>query len=650
MKQTAPYGQWDSPISPRMIAGASIRLGLVDLDQEHVAWLEQRPSEGGRTVLLAAKHDGSERRELSPVGINVRTMVHEYGGGAALHRGGIALAVSYADQRIWLLADAADPQGGPRALTPQGDRYADMDLSPDGAWIIAVRESVPAEGEHQNEIVALPVKGGMEGGEVRVMATGHDFFSTPRFSPAGDQICYLAWDHPDMPWDGTELWVAPFFDGQPGAATKIAGGRAESIFQPCWSPRGALTYASDRSGWWNLYQRRDGEERALAPISADIGRPQWVFGMSSFGFSDEFTIIACVTEQAVDRLVRIYLDDGRVAPLETGLSSIEAIRVAGSSVALLGASAQQPEALILLDIETGQQSEIVRSSSLELDPTDIAHPEPLTFQSADGRAAHGFYYPPTSAGFQGPEGQLPPLIVQSHGGPTAHCTAALRISTQFWTSRGFGVVDVNYGGSTGYGRAYRRTLEGAWGIIDLEDCCGAARSLVAQGRVDGDRLAIRGGSAGGYTALCALTFTDVFAAGASFYGVADLEGLTRDTHKFESRYLDRLVGSYPAEISIYRERSPIHHVEQLRTPIIIFQGMEDKVVPPNQAEMMVEALQRREITYAYVTYPNEAHGFRKAETIESSLLSELAFYGHVFGFEAESPEGLEIKFSLDCIS
>jgi dipeptidyl aminopeptidase/acylaminoacyl peptidase len=631
MKQVAPYGEWSSPITTRMITAESVGLTMVGVDGDRVVWTELRPSEGGRTALVQARLDGTQRQEWDP-GLYVRTLVHEYGGGAARAARGLTLAVKLGDQRIWRLP--SDPASGEEvALTPPGDRYADLEVSPDGRWVVAVCERPHRDREHENLIVAVP----LDGGEVIPLVMGHDFYASPRFSPDGRTIAFITWDHPAMPWDGTTLWTVGWDGATAGEPRRVAGGPDESVLQPRWSPAGRLTFVSDRSGWWNLFQQRADDVVPLTAVEAELARPPWTLGQTTYGFVDEQRVVAVMTDRGVDRLVMFDLQSGtETRELAPDLVSVDGLSVSGARVAVVAATATSTQALFVLDVDSGARTLVARSLAIELDPEDLAAPEVIEFPGAGGARAYAFFYAPRNARHES-SGELPPLIVQCHGGPTAAATPALRLPTQFWTSRGIAVADVNYGGSSGYGRAYRDRLKGAWGVVDLEDCCGAARYLVAQGRVDGQRLAIRGGSAGGYTALCAVTFADLFAVGASYYGVADLERLALDTHKFESRYLDSLVGKLPEDAAVYHQRSPIHHVERLHTPLIILQGLEDKVVPPAQAELMVAALERRQVTYAYVKLPDEAHGFRRAASIERAMLAELAFYGHVFGF---APSGL----------
>jgi dipeptidyl aminopeptidase/acylaminoacyl peptidase len=630
MTTLAPYGTWTSPVTPEAIAAGQVGLSQPGLDRGSAYWLEARPWEAGRTVLVRRTR-GGDRRDLTPAPFNVRTRVHEYGGGAYAVRDGIIVAANFADQRLYRI----DQDGAaPHPLTPDSGgqlRYADMELDLAPERLLAIREDHRAGGEPVNTIVALALSGGDEG---RVLIDGHDFFSSPRLSPDRRRLAWLSWDHPNMPWDGTRLWTAEIAaDGSLSDVREVAGGDREAIVQPAWSPDNQLYFVSDRSGWWNLYRAANGSVSATCPMSAEFAGPAWAFGMRWYGFLGAGTILACFSEGGRWDLGTIEVGAGTLDRLPSPYTEFSGLAIEYGRAVLRAGRPDGPAAIILLDPAGGQITELCTAGDLPAATSYLARPEAITFASEDGSIAHAFYYPPTNPDFRAPRGKLPPVIVKSHGGPTGSTSSELRLGTQFWTSRGFAVCDVDYGGSTGYGRAYRERLEGRWGEVDVLDCIAAARFLVAGRRADGRRLAITGGSAGGYTTLCALTFHDVFRAGASHYGVSDLEALAKETHKFESRYLDRLVGPWPEAAQVYRARSPIHHVDRLSCPIIFFQGLEDRVVPPNQAELMVEAMRRKGLPVAYLTFPGEQHGFRNAETIQTVLRAELAFYGRVFGFE-----------------
>jgi dipeptidyl aminopeptidase/acylaminoacyl peptidase len=650
MTAVAPYGSWPSPIDAATVARAGRRLAFPVIAADGaVWWAEGRPSEGGRVVLMR-RPPGGEPEAVTPDGINVRTRVHEYGGGAwCLAEPDLVVFVDFSDQRLYQQRLGSEPVAvSPEPPSPGAVRYADMRPTPNGSAVVCVRER-DAAGEAISEIVSLPLD---RAGEPQVLASGRDFYSFPRVSPDGNWLAWTCWDHPNMPWDGTELWIAPLADS--GEERLVAGGPEESIFQPEWGPDGRLHFVSDRDGWWNLYCAREpgaelsGEEGALIQLTeeeADFAHPQWLFGGATYAILESGAIACVRCERAEERLFLLAAEGWEPTDLGLPFTSFgyPALSGRGGSVAFAASSPESEGAVVLYDVERGE-TEIVRSASEEpVDPAYVSRPRPVEFPTGDGEVAYGFYYPPTNPEFEAPEGELPPLIVESHGGPTSHATPALDREFLYWTSRGIGVVDVNYRGSSGYGREYRNKLRGTWGVVDTEDCVNAARFLAEEGEADGGRLAIRGGSAGGYATLCALTFHEGFAAGASYYGVADAEALARDTHKFEARYLDRLIGPYPEQADLYRERSPIHHVERLRSPVILFQGLEDEVVPPNQAETMVAALERNGVPHAYLPFAGEQHGFRRAETNIRCLEAELYFYGRIMGFEpAGDPEPVEI--------
>jgi dipeptidyl aminopeptidase/acylaminoacyl peptidase len=624
-----PPGSWSSPLSAERVSAAGLRLSQPRWSAGELCWLEGRPLEGGRQVVMAAR-DGDAPRELSPPGVSVRTRVHEYGGG------------DYALDAEWLVFSRDDDRrvyrmprsgGEARALTDGSARHADFAIHPDGRWLVAVEERPRPRGEPENRLVALP----LAGGPAREVAAGWDFVSFPRFSPDGRRLAFTAWSHPHMPWDATELWEVEWTPSGPGERRQRAGGAGESIFQPGYSPAGVLTFASDRSGWWNLEQLRGDRRVALCPRAAEFGRPQWVFGLSTWGFVDERTLLCAVGEGGRQRLARLALDDGSLRFLAPELDSIDGLEVAEGRAALIGASSTRAPGVGVLELAEGSFRPVRDAFQLGLGSDWIAVPESLEFATGEDERAHAFLYRPAHPECEAPPGTRPPLLVKSHGGPTAASGSALDPAVQFWTSRGFALLDVNYRGSTGFGRAYRERLRGQWGVVDVEDCVAAARFAADEGIADGERLAIRGGSAGGFTTLCALTFHDRFRAGASYYGIGDLEALARDTHKFEARYLDGLVGPYPERRALYRARSPIHHADQLSCPVIFFQGLEDRVVPPAQSEAMAAALAERGIPHAYVAFPGEQHGFRRAESQRRALEAELWFYARVLGFPGPPP-------------
>ena len=619
----ASYGTWRSPLTADRLAAAGRRVSDVALDDATVYWGETRPTEAGRITIMRRTADGAIS-EILLAPMNARSRVHEYGGGALCVADGVVYFSNFADQRVYRHV----PDSAPVPLTAEGPwRYADCVVDRRRSRLIGVREDHARDGEPRNEVVAID----LATGEVTVLASGHDFYSNPRLSPCGDQLCWLQWDHPNMPWDGTTLCRANIDpDGRLAAVTVIAGGPSESVYCPQWSPQGVLHFASDRTGWWNLYRLRDGIIEALWPLAAEFAVPHWNFGTATFGFDRE-DVICIYGQPGAWRLARIPAAEGQPQAFHLPYSEVGNVRVGDGRALLVAASPTEPPALIEISLATGETTVLRQPSELLIAPALVSLPEAITFPT-DGGTAHGFYYASHNPDFVGPSDERPPLIVISHGGPTSSASTAFNPAIQFWTSRGFAVLDVNYGGSTGYGRAYRARLNGAWGVRDVADCVNGARFLVARGDVDSERLVIRGGSAGGFTTLCALAFHDVFRAGASHYGIGDLEALAKDTHKFEARYLDRLIGPYPERRDLYVERSPIHHVDKLSCPIIFFQGLEDRVVPPAQAETMVAALRAKAIPVAYVAFEGEQHGFRRAENIQRALEAELYFYGRVLGF------------------
>jgi dipeptidyl aminopeptidase/acylaminoacyl peptidase len=648
MATVAPYGSWESPISAELVATGGGRPSDALLAGDGALWwAEGRPQQGGRTALMR-RPEGGEPEEVTPAGANARSRVYEYGGGAwTLAAPDVVVYADFADQRLYRLRLGEEPVAiTPAPEQPAALRYGDIRVAPDGETIVAVREVHPAGGgEPEDQIVALPLSGE---GEARVLAAGRDFYSSPRLSADGATLAFTCWDHPNMPWDGTELWVAPLSD--PAAARRLAGGAEESIFQPEWGPDGRLHFVSDREGWWNLYaiDPESGEEEQLTAEEADLGHPQWLFGGATYAFVEGGAIVFIRTERATEQL---FVRDPGGGPLrDLGLPftnfGYPEISARGGRVAFVAGSPEADPAVAVLEVASGKLEVLPNPDEVPIGGGYLSVPRPVEFATGDGEVAHGFYYPPANAGFDAPAGEAPPLIVQSHGGPTSHAVPALDREFLYWTSRGFAIVDVNYRGSTGYGRAYREKLKGTWGVVDNEDCVRAALHLAGTGEADGTRLAIRGGSAGGYATLCALVFHDDFAAGASYYGIADAEALATDTHKFESRYLDGLIGPYPERADLYRERSPIHFVERLRSPAILFQGLEDEIVLPTQAETMVAALKANGVPHSYLAFEGEQHGFRRAETNVRCLEAELYFYGRILGFD---PAGDITPVAIDCL-
>jgi dipeptidyl aminopeptidase/acylaminoacyl peptidase len=640
---TAPFGSWPTPITSELVVAAAVRLSGLHTDGADVVWAEGRPAEGGRTQLVRRAPDGTTT-DLLPDGMDARTAVHEYGGGAWWLRDGVVWFSDWSDQRLYRLApgDAPEPLT-PEPATPRGDRFADGDVAPDGATIVCVRERHEGSSatEVRNEIVRLAAHAPSE---PEVLVSGPDFVAAPRLSPDGGTLAWVQWNHPSMPWDATELVVR---DLRTGEETLVAGGPGESVSEPRWHPDGSLWFISDRTDWWNLYRWAPGADiEPVVRTDAEIGVAGWAFGSARYAPLADGRVVFARSRSGRDHLA-VRDPDGVLTDLDVPFSAISTVRDAGGgAVAVVAGSPTAEPGVFRVDVATSASDALRPPRDLGLDPAYLSVPEPVSFPSVDGagaaRTAHALFYPPAHAELRGPDGEQPPLLVVIHGGPTSSAVATLSLGVQYWTSRGFAVVDVDYGGSTGYGRAYREELLGQWGVIDVADCMAAAAWLARQGRVDAARLCIRGGSAGGYTTLAALARDDTpFAAGANHFGVADLEALAADTHKFESRYLDRLVGPYPEARDVYVERSPIHHVDRLTRPLIVLQGSEDAIVPPNQSEKIVAALRTRGVPVAYLLFDGEQHGFRRAENIRRALDAELSFYAQVLGFELPAEEGIE---------
>lgn len=603
--------------------------------------MEMRPTEGGRNVIVKRTARGV-CGDVYPPPFNARTRAHEYGGGDYVANGGDVYFSNFADQRLYKQVGLSEPH----AITPAADvRYADACVDRLRGRLICVREDHTRLGsEAVSSIICLNLETNDNCGPV--LTEGNDFYASPKLSPDRSHLAWLTWNHPNMPWDGCELWVGEFgADGTLASTRWVAGGVAESIFQPEWSPDGVLYFASDRNGWWNLQRiSSDGEIESVQQSKGELGMPQWLFGMSSYAFASADLIVCSHVEDGISRLATLNTRTGKLTDFDCPFTDIQYLRALNGQVVFRAGSPTEVTSISRFDVSTGQFETLRQSINLETHPQYFSVPRPIEFPTEAGLTAHGFFYPPQNPDYEAPENELPPLIVKSHGGPTAAASTALSLSVQYWTSRGFAVLDVNYGGSTGYGRQYRERLNKKWGIVDVDDCVNGARFLVERGEVDGERLIITGGSAGGYTTLCALTFRNTFKAGASHFGVSDAEALARDTHKYESRYLDGLLGPFPECRDIYFERSPINFPERLSCPVIFFQGLEDKVVPPDQAEKMAEAIRSKGIPVSYVAFPGEQHGFRQAKNIKRSLDGELYFYSRVFGFElAEPVEPVEIE-------
>ena len=640
----APYGSWKSPITTDLIVGETVWLGgPIAIDHGETYWTELRPAEAGRCVIVKRSSNG-RITDVTPTPFNARSRVHEYGGGAYTVADGVVFFSNFDDQRVY----KHKPNSSPVPLTPESFRYADCVFERHRGRLLGVREDHTAsDREAIASIVSIDPKL-CDGG--RVIVSGNDFYSSPRISPDGTRLAWLTWNHPCMPWDGTELWVGRFkSDGTLDQKTLVTGGVNESVFQPEWSPDNVLHFISDPSGWWNLYRWREDfsppKVEPLCEMASEFGLPQWVFGQSTYAFESANRIICTYVHGSSTQMAILSTDTRKLDPIKVPYTGIRSLRVNAGKTLFIADSPIQPPAIIQFDITEGKIEVLRRETDAVIDSGYLSRPEEILFPTENGLTAFGVYYRPQNRDCVAPPNTKPPLLIISHGGPTAAAHNGLSLeSIQYWTSRGIAVCDVNYGGSTGYGREYRERLRGKWGIVDVDDCANAARYLVNEGQVDGNRLIIRGGSAGGYTTLAALTFRTIFKAGASYYGVSDLEALATDTHKFESHYLDSLIGPYPEKRDLYVQRSPIHFTNRLSCPIIFFQGLDDKIVPPDQAVKMFEAVRSKGILTAYVAFEGEQHGFRKAENIRRALDAELYFYSKVFNFQLpEDAESVEIE-------
>ena len=636
MVETAPYGSWKSPVTAELTASSSVRIGDVQLVGGRVYWSEMRPDEKGRCVV--EEYSDADIRDRTPVGFNARTTVHEYGGGAYTVVDGAVYFSNFSDQLLYRCEEGGAPV---RVTVDPDQRHADYIYDPRGRLICVREDHGDRSREAINSLVAIST---VDGSSV-TLVEGNDFYSSPRLSPDGKRLAFLTWNHPNMPWDGCELWVAELEgDGSLGGMTLVSGGPDESIVQPEWGPDGVLHFVSDRGGWWNLYRWRAGAVEEVCPMEAEFGGPSWVFGLTYYGFEGPRSIVAVYSKDGFRHLARIDTETGTLEEIETPYTDLSCLKVGDGFAVFVGGSYKTAPEVVRLDLESGEARVLRRSDETVMDEGYLSTPVPIEYPTEGGLTAHAIYYPPVNRDFVAPAGELPPLMVKVHGGPTGAVTTTLSWGVQYWTSRGFALVDVNYGGSTGYGREYMRRLVGNWGVVDVDDSVNAAKYLVDQGLADPGRTAIRGGSAGGYTTLCALAFRDYFKAGASYYGLSDLEVFVGDTHKYESRYLFSLVGPYPERRDLYRERSAINHLDGIGVPMIVFQGLEDRVVPPNQAELMVEALRGRGLPVAYIAFEGEQHGFRMAGNIRRSLEAEFYFYSRIFGFTpGDELEPVEIE-------
>jgi len=640
-RKVAPYGSWASPVTLDLILQGTVHLRnqMLRWDGDDLYWSELRPSEGGRIVVCRRSAEGAIS-DVTPPGFNARSRVHEYGGGHFAVAGGTVWFTNFADQRLY----RQDGGGTPRALTPPVDvRHSDMVVDVHRGLLFAVREDhTTGASEAVNSIVALDSSGQRESFSV---AAGNDFYSSPKLSPDGNRLAWTTWNHPNMPWDGCELWVGEL-DGQGHltSSRKIAGGDSESILQPEWSPTGELYFISDRSDWWNLHHVTGEGDEPVCPRAAEFGAPQWVFGMRFYAFAGPGEIFCLYSEPTGTKFGRIDLGAGTMTNVELLYTGLNSVQANGRKAALFAASSTLAERVLTIDVDTGAQEVVKVSTPVHIDAANLSIPKAIEFPTEGGLTAHAFYYPPKNRDFEGPSGERPPLVVRCHGGPTASGGPTYPFEYHYWTSRGLAVVDVNYGGSSGYGRAYRTRLNGNWGVVDVDDCINAARFLADQGLADPDRVSITGGSAGGYTVLLSLTKRAYYNAGASHFGIGDLELFIKETHKFESHYVDTLVGPYPERADLYRDRSAVYFADNLKCPVILFQGLEDKIVPPSQAEEFVAVCEKKKLPHAYVAFEGEQHGFRQEKNIRRSIDGEMYFLSRIFGFTvADTIEPVQIE-------
>ncbi|HEY3522977.1 MAG TPA: prolyl oligopeptidase family serine peptidase [Candidatus Limnocylindrales bacterium] len=635
--EVRPYGAWESPFGLELLTAGVVRITEPTVDGERIWWLEGRPSDGGRQTLVRRDPDGSTH-DVSPAGMNVRDRVHEYGGGAYLARGDVVIVSSFNDGRLYRVG----PDRTAEPLTPEGPfRYADLEPDERRGRLLAIREDHGPTGEAINSIVAIA----LDDGAVTVLVEGADFCAAPRLSPDGSRLARVEWNHPNMPWDGTTLRMAALdAEGRPGDATTIAGSPTDWVSEPRWSASGVLHFIAEPNGWMNLQRVADGRIEPIAPMEVEFGAPEWTFGWRTYDIDADGSVVAIGRAAGRDRLYRLGPTPGEVVEIPTAFTELAFPTLIDGSLVALAASPTATTALVRIDLPSGRHETIRRSTSWQPDPGDLSVGRPIEFPTTGGRTAHGIFYAPHNPRFRPPDGERPPLIVTSHGGPTSAATTALSVTYQIFTSRGIAVLDVDYGGSTGYGRDYRKRLDGEWGIVDVDDCVAGAEFLAERGLIDPARLVVRGGSASGFTTLAGLAFRDVFAAGITYFGLGDLRAFVRETHKFESRYLERLVGQLPEMEARYRERSPALHADRISVPVLVLQGLEDRVVPPSEAERIVDALWERRVPHAYIAFEGEDHGFRQAASIIRSAEAELSFLGQVFGFEpADNLEPVTIE-------
>lgn len=644
-KKHTKCGNWISVVSADLIVSDSVSIDETIAFEDALYYIERRPEENGRCVIVKATEQKSS--DILPAPYSARTRVHEYGGGCYCIDTNLLFFVNDSDQDIYLLRDNLVS----RITTEKNRRFADISYDRTHHRLIAVCETHEDQSTI-NTIVEINIQTGL----ITTLINGSDFYASPKINSSCSQISWQSWNHPNMPWDGNQLWLGQIAEsGHISKHVHIAGTENISIFQPRWSPDDILYYISDDTGWWHLYRYLDGtkEHEQLTSGDREFGLPQWVFAQSTYAFINKTKIICCYKSQSQSTLATLTLGGtSKLTEVKTQWQDFSSITASNNKIGFIAASGQCFPQLISATINEDKPSALTtaiikNSSNISISNKYYSIAQPVTFTNRHGNDVHANYYPPTNPDYQVDDDDRPPLIVICHGGPTGQSSIALDPKKQFWTSRGFALLDVNYSGSTGYGKNYRLRLNGKWGKLDVEDCCDAALYAARHGLADNDQLIIRGSSAGGYTVLSALTFEDVFSAGASYYGISELTSLASDTHKFESRYLDRLIGPYPESKKIYEQRSPINFTEQLNCPVIFFQGIEDKVVPKQQAESMFNALKNRDVTVAAQYFEGEQHGFRKAETIKHSLENELSFYQLIFNLKAKDEITFKGEISIE---
>lgn len=632
-RKVALFGSWKSPISA-LVASQNMELSEVSIDQETIYWLETRPEQHGRRTIVAHRDGERKNEDVTSAEFDVGTRVYEYGGGSYTVVDGELFFSNFKDMRIY---EQRDSVLKPVTSNTSRFRYADFTVDRRRNSLFCVREEhEPRKRTVINTLVTIPLKTSSQG---KVIATGSDFYLSPRLSPDGSTLAWVTWNFPNMPWDGTELWTAAIEeDGMLGRRMKIAGGPDESVVQPEWAPDGILYFVSDRPGWWNIFRHRSGRVENMHVMKAEFGEPQWHLGLSTYAVGSHHLVCAYIRE-GIYHLAAIELETKKFETLDLPFTEISYVHARGETVVFCASSPSIPRSIVKLELSTRDWSILRRSSETPIDPSYLSLPKRIKFPTKRGLTAHAFYYAPKNKDYRPPKGEKPPLLVKVHGGPTHAAAASFDLQIQFFTSRGFAVLDVNYGGSTGYGRKYRERLNGMWGVIDVEDCTNGAKFICGRGRADRKKMLIRGGSAGGFTTLAALAFTKSYRAGACYYGISELEAWARDTHKFESRYLDKMIGAYPAQRELYLERSPAHFAERIASRLIIFQGLDDNVVPPTQSRIVVNAMREKKLPVRYVEFEGEGHGFHMAEHIRAALESEINLYSEALGLRLADGAG-----------